>query len=270
MPYYGDGVTSATPRAGSSSDPSTPLTVRRRLSVVVPAFNEEALLADSLRSIQVALDAVTSRGWSSEVIVCDNHSTDRTAVLARAAGATVCYEPVNQIARARNTGAAYAHGEWILFVDADSRPSPALMMQVVDAIEPGRSLAGGSTICFDGRHPHVVTWMTQIWNLVSRLAKWAPGSFLFCDAATFRAVGGFNERLFAGEEIDLCRRLKRIARRQARRIVILHQHPLRTSDRKVHLYTMRELLTFLVRAVLSRGRTLTSADACFAWYDGRR
>src|SRR5216684_5657889 len=109
-----------------------PAAARRRLSVVVPAFNEEALLAATLRSIQATLDAVTSRGWSSEVIVCDNHSTDRTAVLARAAGATVCYEPVNQIARARNTGAAYAHGEWILFVDADSRPSPALMMQVVD------------------------------------------------------------------------------------------------------------------------------------------
>ena len=97
-----------------------------RLSVVVPAFNEERLLAETLRHIAAGMEVFRARGWSAELIVCDNNSTDRTAAIARAAGATVVFEPVNQIARARNRGAARAGGDWLLFVDADSSPSPAL------------------------------------------------------------------------------------------------------------------------------------------------
>ena len=90
-----------------------------KLSVVVPAFNEERLLAGSLAAIRDALRAFEEAGWDTELIVCDNNSTDRTAEIARDAGAAVVFEPVNQIARARNAGAAHATGEWLLFVDAD-------------------------------------------------------------------------------------------------------------------------------------------------------
>ena len=77
-----------------------------RISVVVPAFNEERLLPRTLESIRLALTAFERRGWSCELIVCDNNSTDRTAELACKAGAKVVFEPVNQISRARNAGAA--------------------------------------------------------------------------------------------------------------------------------------------------------------------
>jgi glycosyltransferase involved in cell wall biosynthesis len=241
-----------------------------RLSVVIPAFNEEALLADSLSSVRLAMKAFDELGWTSELIVCDNNSTDSTASIARAAGALVCVEPVNQIARARNTGAAHATGDWLIFVDADSAPSAALFADVAQAIRAGRCLAGGSTVRFTGRHHWVVTGLAHAWNALSRIARWAPGSFIFCEAAAFREVGGFSQELYAGEEIDLFRRFKRLARRRGRTIVILHQHPLRTSDRKVHLYTFRELLSFLAMTLLSRGRTLRSHRKCFAWYDGRR
>ena len=60
-----------------------------RISVVVPAFNEERLIGESLRHINAAMGAFTRRNWETELIVCDNNSTDRTAELARAAGATV-------------------------------------------------------------------------------------------------------------------------------------------------------------------------------------
>jgi glycosyltransferase involved in cell wall biosynthesis len=240
------------------------------LSVVIPAFNEEALLADSLRSVRAAMRAFDELGWTSELIVCDNNSTDRTASIARAAGATVCVEPVNQIARARNTGASHATGDWLVFVDADSNPSVALFSDVAGAIRAGRCLAGGSTVQLAGSHHWVVTLFTHVWNALSRIARWAPGSFIFCEASAFQTMGGFSEELYAGEEIDLFRRFKRLARRRGRTIVILHRHPLRTSDRKVHLYTLRELLSFLAATLLSRGRTLRSAQKCFAWYDGRR
>ena len=90
-----------------------------RISIVIPAFNEEKFIARSLRKIKAATDAFSELGWGNEIIVCDNNSTDRTADKARAAGARVVFEPVNQISRARNRGAAKASGDWLLFVDAD-------------------------------------------------------------------------------------------------------------------------------------------------------
>ena len=81
-----------------------------RFSIIVPAFNEERLLAASLTAIRTAAAVFTERGSEWELIVCDNNSTDRTGEIARAAGATVVFEPVNQIARARNAGAAGARG----------------------------------------------------------------------------------------------------------------------------------------------------------------
>ena len=109
-----------------------------KLSVVVPAFNEERLLAGSLAAIRAALRAFDQAGWTCELIVCDNNSTDGTAGIARAAGARVVFEPVNQIARARNAGAAQASGEWLLFVDADSYPSFELFKDVLDAMQGDR------------------------------------------------------------------------------------------------------------------------------------
>ena len=93
---------------------------------------------------------------------------------------------------------------------------------------------------------------------------------IFCEAGAFRETGGFSEELYAGEEIDLFRRLKRLARREERAIVILHRHPLRTSNRKLRLYGWREFFRFMVKTVASRGRTLKSREDCFVWYDGRR
>src|SRR2546421_4563675 len=117
-----------------------------QISIIIPAFNEERLLGESLRHVQAAMTAFTRRGWAAELIVCDNNSTDRTAEIARAAGATVVFEPVNQIARARNRGASEASGDWLVFVDADSHPTPELFAAVADEIERGRCLAGGCTI----------------------------------------------------------------------------------------------------------------------------
>jgi glycosyltransferase involved in cell wall biosynthesis len=240
-----------------------------RISVVVPAFNEEKLLADSLRSIRTGFSMIARRGWATELIVCDNNSTDRTAAIAQSAGARVVFEPVNQIGRARNTGARNAHGNWLVFIDADSHPSPALFADLADTIAAGDCLAGGSTVRMEGFHP-LITLGSCLWNLVSRLKRWAPGSFLFCEAAAFGEVGGFNQDLYASEEIDLCQRLKVLARHRRKRIVILHRHPLRTSGRKLQSYSTWEHLMFLGRTVVSRGRTLRSPEACFLWYGGRR
>jgi glycosyltransferase involved in cell wall biosynthesis len=240
-----------------------------KISIVIPAYNEEKLLPGTLAGLRAAAQAFTERGWAHEVVVCDNNSRDGTAALARAAGARVVFEPVNQISRARNAGAAAASGEWLVFVDADSSPCAGLLGAVADEIGRGRTLAGGSTIRLEGPYP-LAKLITRGWNWLSRLQGWAAGSFIFCEAAAFRAVGGFSERLYASEEIELFQRLKRHARRAGRRIVILHRHPMLTSERKLHLYTPWEHARFLARTVLRGGRTLRRREDCGTWYDGRR
>jgi glycosyltransferase involved in cell wall biosynthesis len=240
-----------------------------KISIVIPAFNEEKLLGATLDSIEVARGAFRDIGWDSEVVVCDNNSTDRTPNIARAAGARVVFEPVNQIGRARNTGAAAAVGDWLVFIDADSHPSLGLFRDVAAAIQSGRCLAGGSTVTIDARHTAALL-LTRCWNVLSRVKRWAPGSFIFCETTAFRTIGGFDQQLYASEEIELFRRLKKVARKSGRRIQILHRHPLVTSARKLHLYTPREHARFLLRTVLGLGRTLKDRAACHTWYDGRR
>ena len=240
-----------------------------KVSVVVPAYNEERGLAATLRSIREAMTAFAAYGWSSELIVCDNNSTDRTATIATQGGAAVVFEPINQISRARNAGAARATGDWLVFVDADSHPSRELFLDVARAIADGRGLAGGSTVRLDTSQP-AATLVVHLWNTISRVMRWAAGSFLFCETASFRELGGFSLEWYAAEEIDLSRRLKRLARRTGRSVVILRRHPILTSGRKARLYTPREALTFMIKTIVQRGRTLRSADECYQWYDGRR
>ena len=240
-----------------------------KISLVVPAFNEERLLAQTLQHIRAGMEVFARRGWSSELIVCDNNSSDATAAIARDAGALVTFEPVNQIARARNTGAASASGDWLAFVDADSRPTAALFEEVGLTIENGGCIGGGATITLPGA-PLFVRLCVALWNALSRAMAWAAGSFIFCRTDAFRLLGGFSEELYAAEEIDLSRRLKRLAREQGLEFIILSRHPLQTSDRKARLYTWREHLAFMWKVITGGRRTLRSRDACSVWYDGRR
>src|SRR5262245_1452197 len=197
----------------------------------------------------------------TELIVCDNNSTDRTADIAQQAGAKVVFEPINQISRARNAGAAAASGDWLVFVDADSFPDRALFADLAEAIAGGRCIGGGATVRFDDAD-RLARAAVAAWNAISRTLRWAAGSFVFCKAAAFWSVDGFSTELYASEEIDFSRRLKQLGD-----FAILHRHPLRTSGRKAHLYSKREYLTLLLRIVLSGGRSLRSRAACFAWYD---
>jgi glycosyltransferase involved in cell wall biosynthesis len=240
-----------------------------KISFVIPAFNEERLIGETLRHIREGAEVFHQRNWPSEIIVCDNNSKDRTAELARAAGAIVVFEQINQIARARNRGAMEAKGDWLIFVDADSKPSRELFQDVAEQIESGQFLAGGSVVKLDGDHA-MARRVTAIWNFVSRRFCLLAGSFIFCETAAFREVGGFSNELFAAEELDLTKRLKELARSKKKQMVILHQHPLTTSPRKMELYTARQHLWFMLKAALLPGRTIRSREACFIWYDGKR
>ena len=240
-----------------------------RISLVIPAFNEEKLIGRSLACIRDSLVPFHARGWETELIVCDNNSTDRTAELAREAGAHVVFEAVNQISRARNRGAQAARGDWLVFVDADSYPSSGLMGEVALAIESGRYVGGGSTVRLEGV-TGLTRFMNGVWNGLSRTMGWAAGSFIFCETAAFRVLGGLSEALYASEEIEFSRRLRRHARGQGKSTVILARHPLATSPRKAMFCSRLEFGRMLWQTVWQRGANLRRREDCAIWYDGRR
>ena len=234
------------------------------ISVIVPAYNEAKLIEGTLAAIREATGVLAERGWETELIVCDNNSTDATAELAAVAGATVVFEPVNQISRARNRGASVATGDWLLFIDADSRPSRELLNDLAGEMERGRVVACGATVTMD-QAPGWYRLATAGWCALSRFAGWMAGSFVAVRAEVFRDVGGFSTALYVAEEIELSRRLKRRGR-----VRILHRHPLVTSGRKAGLYGPGEHLRVIVGMLLRPRRSMARRESCALWYDGRR
>jgi glycosyltransferase involved in cell wall biosynthesis len=88
-----------------------------RVSVIIPCFNEEAVLANCLE----ALRAQTS--VPLEVIVVDNNSSDKTALIAKKFGVKVVQEKQQGLIPARNKGFSVAKGDILAKLDADSLPS---------------------------------------------------------------------------------------------------------------------------------------------------
>jgi len=239
------------------------------LSIIIPAYNEEKLIAACLASVREAVAACGRGDLAYEVIVCDNNSTDATAHVAREAGARVVFEPVNRIALARNRGAAAAGGEWLLFIDADSRLAAATLSAMLDAAESGRCAGGGSTIDLVPR-PWWGGLLVRAWEVVSRTMGWAAGSFVFCRADAFREAGGFPPEMAAGEELGLSLRLKRWGKARGLRFVILTGAPHVSSGRKFYLYSPREFLGILWKMALSPRRSLKDTSISRHLYDGRR
>jgi glycosyltransferase involved in cell wall biosynthesis len=239
------------------------------LSIIIPAFNEERLIEHCLQSIFSSLDANSKPGFTSEVIVVDNNSTDNTANLARQAGVRVIFEPINQIGRARNAGAAQAMGDWLLFLDADSTLSSALLADILQLIEGGKSVGCGSTLLMRGL-PWWANYTLQLWTSTSVLFRWAAGALVVCRSDAFHDVGGFNQELYAADEITLSRQLKKWGRKRGLQFVILAKHPLETSSRKLLLYSGREFADQILRVILHRRRALQDKKQLSIWYDGRR
>lgn len=239
------------------------------LSIVIPAFNEEQLILDCLNSIAESIHANAKPGFTHEVIVVDNNSTDKTAQLARQTGAQVVFEPINQIGRARNTGAAAAGGDWLLFVDADSLLNPGMVADILRMIESGQYVGCGSVMHMPGL-PWWGNAAMRLWTVLSVTFRWASGALVVCRTDAFRDVGGFNQELFAADEIDLSQLLKQWGRKRHLKFTILTRHPLVTSPRKVQLYSGREIAGQLFSVMFSPRKTLQDKKKLPIWYDGRR
>jgi glycosyltransferase involved in cell wall biosynthesis len=228
------------------------------ISIIIPAYNEEALLAETLRALREAADSL---GDPYEIIVVDDGSTDGTAEIARAHGARVVAVHFRQIGAARNAGAKVAQGDLFVFVDADTLVPPEVLRGAVAAVRAG-AVAGGAGARQDSNDPPWGPRVFAVAGWLMRMMGWAAGCFMFVRADVFHGVGGFDERYFASEEIHLSRAVKKHGR-----LVILRDTVI-TSGRKGRLFTARQVFVQFASGLWPG--TLKRRDRLGMWYGGDR
>jgi glycosyltransferase involved in cell wall biosynthesis len=230
------------------------------ISFIVPAHNEEFELSSTLAAIQAAS---SNAAQPYEIIVVDDASTDATPDIAAQAGAKVV--PVNrrQIAAARNAGARAAQGEYLFFVDADTRINRLHVTQAIAALEAG--YAGGSArVAMDGFVP---MWGRVLLRGFSGLyfgLNLGAGAFLFTTRRNFEATGGFDEQYFVGEEVYFSLGLRKLGRFNVLR------EPIVTSGRKLRMYPAKQFLREFFKVVVAGPRGARSRAGLRLWYDGKR
>lgn len=240
-----------------------------KLSVIIPAYNEAKRIGKCLTSVRDALSANTRAGLETEIIVADNNSSDATPEIAASHGAQVVFEPVNQIARARNAGGMAATGDWLLFFDADSTLPAGAIKDMLSTIETGKYAGGGSTLVFD----QAAWWLKgviAIANVFFRMVHLTAGCFIFCRADAFREIGGFSRELFAAEDAYFGWDLRRWGKARGLQTTILRRHPPVTSSRKLELYSRGEMLAQMVRFFVFPRSSIRDRRHLRIYYDGRR
>ena len=230
------------------------------VSFIIPAHNEEALIGASIRSVIGSADAAKCGPY--EVIVVNDASTDRTANVAEALGARVVSVSHRQIAATRNAGARAARGRVLVFVDADTQIRPAVLRAALHVLSRGY-VGGGSCIEIERPVPFYGILIEQAVQMVAPAVGLAGGCFFFCAREAFEAVGGFDSRLFAAEEVALARALSRVGR-----FIVLRQTVL-TSGRKLRAHSAAAMLRTGLRIALTGQAALQKREGLEFWYGPR-
>ncbi len=229
------------------------------ISFVVPAHNEDALLGRTIASVRTSACAV---GQPYEVLVVNDASTDRTAPVARRNGARVIDVAHRQIAATRNAGARAAAGDRLVFVDADTAVNPRVVRAAVRALARG-AVGGGSLIRLDGRLPPYAVAIELVLRVFSPMVGLVGGCFLFCTRDAYLAAGGFDERLYASEEVAFAGRLKR----QGRFVVL--RETVTTSGRKLRAHTARDMIRIGLKLARGGAASLRKREGLEFWHGPR-
>ena len=234
-------------------------------SVIIPAYNEQVLIGDTLENIFLRFNEI--KDLNGEIIVVDNNSTDKTSEIAKSKGAIVIFEPINQISKARNIGAGKANGRYLFFVDADTRLPKHLLSYVLDKLNTDSISGGGATLVFDNHQNKFFFGLVvpMIWKIISKTFRLAAGSFIFCRKDFFEQIGGFSENLFAGEEIHFSQQYKKICKKHRKSFRIICKFPVITSSRKISWFNPFKLLLAIFIPILFPW-ALKSRKMCWFWY----
>ncbi len=183
------------------------------VSVVIPAYNAQRLLPQTLRAL-----AGQAGCTPLEIIVVDNASTDATAQVAREFGATVLFESMRGPAAARNCGLRAAQGEIVAHCDADTVPSRRWLAELVKVFDDSQVLvAAGNTLCYPPetgaeRYVQAIGLYDASLATARDPFPFAPSLNLAVRASVARGIGGWNTDLLTGEDVDFSYRIQRAYR----------------------------------------------------------
>jgi glycosyltransferase involved in cell wall biosynthesis len=207
-----------------------------RLSIVIPAFNEQDYLPDCLAHVMAE---VVRCPWPDEVevLVVDNASTDATAAVAAAVpGVRVVAEARKGLTRARQAGMLASHGTVVGYVDADTRMPAGWIAGVLAAYaaDPRVVCVSGPYIYYDAS-PMQQLMVKLYWALLALPAYWitrymAVGGNFAASRAALERIGGFDTDIaFYGEDTNIARRLAAQGR-----VLFLRELTMPTSARRLH------------------------------------
>jgi glycosyltransferase involved in cell wall biosynthesis len=233
------------------------------ISFIVPAHNEESCLGATLQAIHESSGAT---GRPYEVVVVDDASTDATAEIARRHNATVLSVNHRQIAATRNSGGRAANGNRLFFVDADTKINAKAVASALAQMDKGAVGGGGPVRLGKGESlPLYARLIDPLQLLLTKIGGFTGGAFLFCTRDAFRATGGFNERLYWGEEGDFILKLKREGR-----FAVLWS-PVLTSGRRFRTTSGLQVLAVCAKAIFSPLKTFTQRSSVEnIWYHSNR
>jgi len=173
--------------------------MKPKLSVVIPAFNEEDYITGTLKS----LERQSLRSF--EVIVVANGCTDRTADIARSFSATTIELSESNTSKARNKGAEAASTDRLVFLDADTRLSDNVLEEIFVFFENhGKDFIG--TCLIEPEFPHLkARFLSSAKNALHRVGlPWGGSGIIFCHRELFNRVR-FNERMRFREDGNFVR-----------------------------------------------------------------
>lgn len=204
------------------------------ISLVIPAHNESRYLPRLLDSVDRARERWRRGSDAIEVIVADNVSTDDTAALVQHRGCRTIRVEERRIASVRNGGAAVARGDILCFVDADSEIHPETFNAVESALATGRVVAGATGVRMErwslGIAVTYAIFMPMVWFL-----RMDTG-LVFCRREDFESVGGYDERRYFAEDVQLLWDLRRLGRQRRQRLTRLRTVKALGSTRKFDLH----------------------------------
>jgi len=240
-----------------------------RFSLVIPAYNEQALLPRLLDSVDIARRNFHLGPDAVEVIVADNASTDSTPRIAAERGCTVARVEKRLIGAARNGGAAIARGDFLCFIDADSRVHPQTFNAIEQALTSGRFVGGATGVVLERWSLGLICTFAMMVPMVV-LMRMDTG-VVFCRRDDFVSIGGYGEtRLFA-EDVEFLFKLRALGRKRGQILARVTSAKAIASTRKFDKYGEWHYFTQIFRLafLMLRSPGATTEFARRYWYNDR-
>ena len=153
------------------------------------------------------------------------------------------HEPVQGIARARNAGAGHADGDLLVFVDADVVLPDTLLNEIHAAMSDPACVGGAVDVEYRPKRRFIRPYL-DAWRLLSRLMGIAQGATQFCRKSVFEEVGGYDEKVWIGEDADFFWALKKLAKRTGRTVRFIEDPRVQASSRRFDKWPLWKILVW--------------------------